>query len=72
MRERLAVSASQNAPGIGGISIDDTTHWLQGRGLGGRAHAFAAPDIGLDVLGSLSDGDVKGLGAAMLGQRKRR
>src|SRR6185437_5862181 len=49
---------------------DDLTAWLMHIGLGGCAARFASEGIGWDVLGDLSDGELKELGLT-LGDRKR-
>ena len=51
-RRPSRIAASDNTPATGGTSMNDVTHWLQGLGLGELAQAFAAQDIGFDVLGS--------------------
>ena len=45
--------------------------WLDAQGLGKYAEAFAAQDIGVDLLSELSESDLKELGVASLGDRKR-
>jgi hypothetical protein len=49
---------------------DDLTTWLVQIGLGGHATKFASQGIDWDVLGDLSEGDLKELGLT-LGDRKR-
>ena len=49
---------------------DDLTAWLTQIGLGGCAARFASEGIGWDVLGDLSDGELKELGLT-LGDRRR-
>ena len=49
---------------------DDIVGWLEGRGLGHLAQAFAEAGIGLDVLPRLSEADLKELGLN-LGDRRR-
>ncbi|PRX18121.1 SAM (Sterile alpha motif) domain-containing protein [Paraburkholderia sp. BL18I3N2] len=49
---------------------DDLTAWLMHIGLGGCAARFASEGIGWDVLGDLSDSELKELGLT-LGDRKR-
>ncbi|MFZ1429566.1 MAG: SAM domain-containing protein, partial [Geminicoccaceae bacterium] len=44
--------------------------WLRGLGLGRYADAFRAGDVGLDVLPSLTDADLRELGVS-LGNRRR-
>ncbi len=51
--------------------MNDVTQWLHALGLDEHAPAFVAQDIGLDVLPQLADADLKELGVALLGQRKR-
>src|SRR5215471_15278032 len=45
--------------------------WLAELGLAKYAEAFASNDIDLDVLPELTDADLKDLGVASLGDRKR-
>jgi class 3 adenylate cyclase/tetratricopeptide (TPR) repeat protein len=45
--------------------------WLRNLGLAQYARAFAENDIDYDVLGGLTDADLKELGVASLGHRKR-
>ncbi|MEP7056484.1 MAG: adenylate/guanylate cyclase domain-containing protein [Caldimonas sp.] len=45
--------------------------WLERNGFDRYAEAFVAQDISLDVLAELDDGDLKELGVATLGERKR-
>ena len=49
---------------------DDLTRWLGGIGLGAHAAAFADQGIDLEVLGDLSEADLKELGLS-IGDRKR-
>jgi SAM domain (Sterile alpha motif) len=49
---------------------DDISRWLEGLGLGNYAKAFAENGIDLDILPSISDDDLKGLGLN-LGDRRR-
>ncbi len=49
----------------------DLQHWLEGLGFGEYAAAFAANDIDFSLLGQLTDADLKDLGVASLGHRKR-
>ncbi|MDM0072464.1 AAA family ATPase [Variovorax sp. J31P207] len=51
--------------------MNDVERWLQGLGLGGYAQAFAEQGIEFDLLGELSDDDLKALGVVALGHRKR-
>lgn len=51
--------------------MTDIQTWLEAHGLGKYAQAFVAQDIGVDVLSELSDADLKELGVASLGDRKR-
>ena len=51
--------------------MNDVERWLQGLGLGGYAQAFAEQGIEFDLLGELGDDDLKALGVAALGHRKR-
>ena len=51
--------------------MDPLTDWLEAHGLARYAEPFAAQDIGLDVLAELTDADLKELGVASLGDRKR-
>ena len=50
--------------------VDDLTRWLAQVGLGVHAAIFASQGIDWDVLGDLSDQDLKELGLP-LGDRKR-
>ena len=50
--------------------MPDLVRWLDGIGLGKYAQTFTAEDVDLDILVSLSDGDLKQLGVS-LGDRKR-
>lgn len=45
--------------------------WLEALGLGQYARAFAEHDIDPSVLGQLTDADLRELGVASLGHRKR-
>jgi len=45
--------------------------WLEGEGFGKYAELFAAQDISIDLLPELSDADLRELGVASLGDRKR-
>ena len=49
----------------------DIRTWLAGQGLAKYSEAFASNDIDLDVLPELTDADLKDLGVASLGDRKR-
>jgi class 3 adenylate cyclase/tetratricopeptide (TPR) repeat protein len=49
----------------------DIRTWLAGQGLAKYSEAFASNDIDLDVLPELNDADLKDLGVASLGDRKR-
>ncbi|MEX2649662.1 MAG: alpha/beta fold hydrolase [Alphaproteobacteria bacterium] len=49
----------------------DIAAWLQALGLGQYAAPFAANDIDGDTLATLADGDLKELGVASLGHRKK-
>ena len=49
----------------------DIAAWLRNLGLGQYAEAFAANDITSDILGTLSDVDLKTIGVQSLGHRKR-
>ncbi|TCK36334.1 tetratricopeptide repeat protein [Paraburkholderia sp. BL8N3] len=49
----------------------DIGQWLDGLGLGQYAHAFAENDVDLPLLAQLTDADLKELGVASLGHRKR-
>jgi class 3 adenylate cyclase/tetratricopeptide (TPR) repeat protein len=49
----------------------DIEKWLHGLGLQQYAHAFAANDIDMSLLGQLSDADLKEMGVQSLGHRKR-
>src|SRR5204862_6729535 len=51
------------------IPPDDVTEWLRGLGLEKYAGVFAEQEIGLGVLGELSDADLRDLGIPM-GPRK--
>ncbi|HEX7384964.1 MAG TPA: adenylate/guanylate cyclase domain-containing protein [Burkholderiaceae bacterium] len=51
--------------------MDPLTDWLEAHGLARYAEPFAAQDIGLDVLPELTEADLKELGVASLGDRKR-
>jgi hypothetical protein len=45
--------------------------WLKGLGLGQYADAFAENDIDFSLLKDVTDADLKELGVASLGHRKR-
>jgi class 3 adenylate cyclase/tetratricopeptide (TPR) repeat protein len=49
----------------------DLAEWLKGLGLEQYAATFAENDIDFDLLGQLTDEDLKGLGVASWGNRKR-
>jgi hypothetical protein len=49
----------------------DIEQWLRNLGLAQYARAFAENDIDFDVLGELTDADLKELGVSSLGHRKR-
>src|SRR5262245_37868968 len=49
----------------------DIRQWLEGLGLESYANAFEHNDIDLDLAGDLQDEDLKELGVASLGHRKR-
>jgi hypothetical protein len=49
----------------------DIRTWLAGQGLAKYSEAFASNDIDPDVLPELTDADLKDLGVASLGDRKR-
>jgi class 3 adenylate cyclase/tetratricopeptide (TPR) repeat protein len=51
--------------------MDDVEQWLQDLGLGVYAQAFSEQGIEFDLLGELGDDDLKALGVAALGHRKR-
>lgn len=51
--------------------MNEVTPWLQSLGLAEHAPAFAAHGIGIELLPQLGDADLKELGVAMLGHRKR-
>ena len=51
--------------------MNEVEQWLQGLGLGGYAQAFAEQGIEFDLLSELCDDDLKALGVAALGHRKR-
>lgn len=51
--------------------MTDITTWLETHGLGKYAPEFAAQDISLDLLPDLLDADLRELGVASLGDRKR-
>ena len=51
--------------------MDEVEQWLQGLGLEVYAQAFAEQGIEFDLLGELGDDDLKALGVAALGHRKR-
>ncbi len=50
---------------------EDLSRWLEGLGLGQYAGAFAENHVDFALLGKLSDADLKELGLASLGHRKR-
>jgi class 3 adenylate cyclase/tetratricopeptide (TPR) repeat protein len=63
---------SSKAGGDGACAIDtDIAAWLEGLGLGQYVQAFAENDIDVSVLDDISDADLKELGVASLGHRKR-
>jgi class 3 adenylate cyclase/pimeloyl-ACP methyl ester carboxylesterase len=49
----------------------DVSSWLQANGLGQYAEAFASNDVDADVLHALTADDLKELGVASLGHRKK-
>jgi hypothetical protein len=49
----------------------DVAEWLEGLGLGQYKSAFAENDIDFNVLGELTDADLKELGVRSLEHRKR-
>lgn len=51
--------------------MTDIHTWLQAHALGKYADAFAAQDISVDLLSTLSDADLRELGVASMGDRKR-
>ena len=51
--------------------MTDIRNWLESRGLGKYADAFVGQDITPDLLSDLSDADLRELGVASLGDRKR-
>jgi class 3 adenylate cyclase len=51
--------------------MNDVETWLHDLGLGDYAQAFADQRIDFDLLGELGDDDLKALGVAPLGHRKR-
>jgi class 3 adenylate cyclase len=51
--------------------MNEVEQWLQGLSLGGYAQAFAEQGIEIDLLSELGDDDLKALGVAALGHRKR-
>ena len=51
--------------------MKEVERWLQGLGLGGYSQAFSEQGIEFDLLGELDDDDLKALGVAALGHRKR-
>ena len=51
--------------------MNDLTSWLQSLGLEAHASAFVAQGITFDLLPELGDADLKELGVALLGHRKR-
>ena len=50
---------------------EDLSRWLEGLGLGQYAGAFAENHIDFALLAKLGDADLKELGLASLGHRKR-
>ncbi|HWI11205.1 MAG TPA: adenylate/guanylate cyclase domain-containing protein, partial [Burkholderiaceae bacterium] len=51
--------------------MSELERWLEGLGLGAHAQAFAEQGIEFDLLPELGDDDLKALGVAQLGHRKR-
>lgn len=51
--------------------MTDITTWLESHGLGKYAPAFVAQDVSVDLLPDLLDADLRELGVASLGDRKR-
>ncbi len=51
--------------------MSEVEQWLQGLGLGGYAQAFSDQGVEFDLLVELGDNDLKALGVAALGHRKR-
>ena len=51
--------------------MNDVTHWLHSLGLAEHAPTFVAQGIDVDLLPQLGDADLRELGVAMLGHRKR-
>ena len=51
--------------------MNDLTHWLDSIGLAEHAPAFIAQGVDFELLPQLSDADLKELGVALLGHRKR-
>ena len=49
----------------------DLAEWLKGLGLDQYSAVFAENDIDFDLLGQLTDADLKELGVASFGNRKR-
>src|SRR5579863_5359019 len=49
----------------------DIAEWLKGLGLSQYAESFSAEGIDLSVIGSLSDQDLKDLGVALMGHRRK-
>ncbi len=49
----------------------DVAVWLEGLGLGRYARTFADNDIDFDLLGTLNDADLKEIGVASLGHRRK-
>ena len=49
----------------------DIAKWLEGQGLGEYAEAFASNKIDRDVLPSLTGDDLKEMGVAAVGDRRR-
>jgi hypothetical protein len=52
-------------------AMDEMTGWLQGLGLGHYARSFVEQGIEFDLLADLGNEDLKTLGVAALGHRKR-
>ena len=60
--------------GVAGLATEfamDVAEWLSGLGLGQYATAFVAEGVDLSVLSTLSDQDLKDLGIATLGHRRK-
>src|SRR4051812_10721346 len=71
---RLAVDRfepSTKRPGFSGGMPLEIGAWLEGLGLAEYAPAFREHQITADVLGDLSDDDLKVIGITTLGARKR-